>query len=297
MTEQPYTTVDVGATREARAAMDEMLWWKPKAGEGNRWKDNPIRILPPHRAMEGKLYWGIPLHFGVGPGNAVIPCPRKAFNQRCPICDEGFKLLNEGKREDGLDNLPTWAGYMNVVPLNEDGTPEGDNPKVRVWSASRGIIDDIIDILETLGDFTDPAKGHDINVRRRGTSKKNTKYQTAAATEPTAFDYPELLSEIHNLVQLSPYWEVPKMIEAMSATDDPLAAAAEEQTANQQVAHEQPRALSGGRFGTPPDDDEEAGEPQPEQSDDERAAAQQRLKDQITQPAAKTTKTSKPKKG
>ncbi len=308
MAEQTYTPLDVGATREARAAMDETLWWKPKAGE-NRWKDNFVRLLPPHRSMEGKLWWGVPLHFSVGPGGSIIPCPRKAFAQQCPVCDVGFALLNEGRREDGLDMLPTWAGYINVVPLNEDGTPEGDNPKVRVLSASRGVIDDLLDILETLGDITDLEKGRDINIRRRGSGKKSTKYQTTAATAPSPFDYPDLVDGMHDLTMISPYWEIPKMIEAMQETGDPLAtAAAEPKTSNPALPPAPDPAPTAPRFAPPPDDDEghpededpkEEGEPTPQQSDDDRNAAQERLKAQISQspkePTGKKRSTRKPK--
>lgn len=256
---------DVAASREAREQMDDTLWWKPQTGEGNRWADNFIRILPAHKTMAGKFYLGIPLHFRVGPGNAIVPCPRKAFGEACPICVRGFELQAGGKQQEGGDMLPSWRAYVNVVPLDSNGEPEGENPKVRVFEASKTVLDEILDIMESpkYGDVTSLERGHNINIRKRvigNDPKKHTRYQVAAATEATAFDHPELVNGLHDLGKISPYRSADVLAGLLEgeARKDPFAAveAPEDKPAITGPV-QQPGGMS---FEAPPDDEQESTE-------------------------------------
>ena len=278
MAGQQYTGVDTGATADARAQMADQTWWKPASGEGNRWGDNLIRIMPPHQSQDGKLYWGVPLHFGVGPNQAIMPCPRKAFQQPCPVCAAGFSLRNAGKEEAGNDLLPSWAGYMCVVPIDEEGKPLGDNPKIRIWSASGGIMDDLLDILEDpkKGDFTNLEQGFDINVRKRGSGKKGTKYQTVCAPEPSAFPMPELAEGVIDLTKISPFVSIEVMQAALEGTSvDPMLTQAVEPA----EAAPTPAPAQSSRWGEPPSDDDEA--PAASEPDATRTEAQERLKESL----------------
>lgn len=250
---------DIAASREAREQMDETLWWKPESGEGNRWKDNFIRILPPHINMEGKFYLGLPLHFDIGPTKAVVPCPRKGLQSPCPLCAEGFRLRDDGKEQEGNDLLPSWQGYMNVVLLDDSGAPAGKDPKVRVLSASRAILDELLDMMEQkLGDITHLETGHNINIRRKG-EKFKTKYQVGAATDSSAFDYPELVAGLHDLTKISPYrpFEVLAGLLEGEARKDPFAPV--EAPAEERPAISGPVKPAGGMsFDAPPPDNEDA---------------------------------------
>ncbi len=280
MAEPKYTGVDTAATLDARAQMDDQTWWKPQSGAGNRWGDNYVRIMPPHTALGGKLYFGVPLHFSVGSNQVHMPCPRKAFQQPCPVCVAGFALRSQGQEEAGNELLPTWIGYMCVIAIDENGDPLGDDPKIKTWSASRGIIDDLLSALDELGDLTDLEKGFDINVRKRGSGKTGTKYQTIVATEPSRFPKPELADGVQDLTKVSPYLTVEVMQAALEGTGaDPMLPKGKESVEGTatEAASEAPKQS---RFGTPPA--EEGEEPAATPSDTQRTEAQKALKDAVT---------------
>lgn len=282
MVEAKYTGVDTAATLDARAQMDDQTWWKPEAGKGNRWGDNYVRVMPPHPALKGKLYFGVPMHFSIGPNRVHVPCPRKAFQDVCPLCIAGFELRNKGQDEAGNDLLPTWVGYMCVIPIDEQGDPIGNDPKIRIWSASRGIIDDLLSILEEQGDFTDLEKGFDINIRRKGPGgKEGTKYQTTAKTEASAFPMPELAEGVQDLSLVSQFnkstEELAALLTGAPSSEDPMLPKAQEPIEAESKQVEEPK---GGGFPPPPPDEEE--EPADTPSDTQRSEAQKALKDAVS---------------
>jgi hypothetical protein len=281
---------DIAASREAREKMDETLWWKPKSGEGKNWGENFIRALPPHVNMEGKFYFGVPLHFDVGPAKAVVPCPRKAFGELCPICVKGFDLMNSGKEELGKDMLPSWQAYINVVVLDANGQPEGTEPKVRVYGANRQVLDEILDIMEQkFGDITNLETGHNIIIRKRGSGRKGTKYQVAAADEPSAFDHPELVASLHDLTKISPYRSADVLAGLLEgeARKDPFDAV--EAPAEKPAAITGPVAQPGDMTFAPPPDDaaaEEQGtptEPDPAAKPATQEEAQEALRQRLNE--------------
>lgn len=274
-----YTGVDTAATREAREQMADQTWWKPEAGAGTRWGDNFVRIMPPHVSLGGKLYWGVPMHFGIGPNQIHMPCPRRAFQQPCPVCAAGFALRNQGQEEAGNELLPTWQGYMCVIAIDENGDPVGDNPKIRIWSASGGIMDDLLAAVDELGDITDLEKGYNVNVRRRGSGKKGTKYQTVVATEASKFPMPELAEGVQDLTKVSPYVSVEVMQAALTGTtEDPMQKKlAEGESPVETTATEAPEPPKQSQFPPPPPDDE-GEEPAATPSDTQRTEAQDALK-------------------
>lgn len=280
MTEPKYTGVDTAATLDARAQMDDQTWWKPKSGAGTRWGNNYVRIMPPHPALNGKLYFGVPLHFSIGPNQVHLPCPRKAFQSPCPVCVAGFELRNQGQEEAGNDLLPTWIGYMCVIEIDENGDPLGDDPKIRIWSASRGIIDDLLAALDELGDFTDLEKGFDINVKKRGSGKTGTKYQTIVATKPSKFPMPELADGVQDLTKVSPYVAVEVMQAALDGVGaDPMLPKGKESVEGK-ATETQSEPPKQSRFAEPPD--EEGEEPAATPSDTQRSEAQKALKDAVS---------------
>lgn len=274
---------DIGASREAREQMDESLWWKPEAGEGNRWKSNIIRILPPHTNMEGKFYFGVPIHFKIGPGSATVPCPRKAFQLPCPICAKGFELMNKGLKDDAREFLPSWQAYMNVIPLDENGEPQGRDPKVRVLSASRKVLDEILDIMETkYGDVTDLEEGRNINIRKRvrgGDKMTGTDYQVSAAAEPSAFDHPELVEGLQDLGRISPFRSaeiLAGLLEGGAVKTDPFG-----------DEEEEPRPALTGLIATPGSMVFDS------PLDDETDAAQDQMREEEAEPAPPPARTTK----
>lgn len=260
---------DVGASREARDQMDASLWWRPQPGEGKLWGSNFLRVLPPHKNMEGKFYFGIPLHFDVGPTKAVVPCLRQGHGLPCPLCIAGFALRDQGKDEEGNRLLPSWIGYMNVVLLDENGVPAGKDPAVRVFSANRKILDDLLEIMEQkYGDITHLETGRNINIERKGLKFK-TQWRVSAATEESAFDYPDLVGTLHDLGTLSPYRPaevLAGLLEAPAGRKDPFAGAPAEDKPAISGPVQQPGGM---KFESPPDDDSDAAQDQMRAADAE----------------------------
>jgi len=155
---------DIGKSRQMREQMEDTFWFKAESGKGNAWGKNYLRILPAHISMDGCFYWAVPIHFKIGPGQQNLPCPRRSFNQPCPVCQRGFDLRSNGQEDEFRALMPSWQAYLNVVILNENGTPKEDPPRVRVWSVSRKVLDMLLNDYEETGDFTDLGKGRDIEV-------------------------------------------------------------------------------------------------------------------------------------
>ncbi len=202
-----YAKNDMDAAKAAREAMDRsgVRWWKAEVDA------NYVRIAPPHVNMidptsgAHRFYHPVCLHFGVGPAKKVVPCPRRMLDKFCPICDAAFALKNSGQERAGNDLLPSWQAYMNIIVYgevrNKEGKIVGLEPiknkqgeiEVRVWSASRGVLDQIFEAVEEreaevgqLIDIADPENGYILKITRKGTDKENTKYRVILDREPTS---------------------------------------------------------------------------------------------------------------
>ena len=272
-------TADLAQARKMREGMEDTFWFTPEGGKGNTWGKQFVRIFPPHLSMDGSFFWGTPIHFKVGPGQQNLPCPRRAFEQRCPICEKGFELRNKGQEDAFKSLMPSWQGYMNIVTLNEDGTATEDPPRLRVWSTNRKVIDMLMDEMEEHGDFTDLEKGRDVEIRRRGERFK-TEYKIRLAAKASKTPFAELVSDLRDLSKVSPY-----------VSQEVLALALEGGTAEGGDPWKPDGALGSGqakepdqiqtaadRFG--PDDDDKA----PAADADQQEAARERLAEATRQP-------------
>lgn len=217
-------SVDLEKTLQTRSKADfqDTSFWKPKAGEG-QFANNDIRVLPPSEAMDGALFDYRALHWI--PNMGPVACPRKVSNGHCPICNEGFRFLKERKtqvsdeqaKQEARKFWPTDSFYVNVVVLNQDGTPAED--RSRVWSMNRDTVDLLIDALKPTPEdleadptmkvvnFTDPNEGFNLRVKSKHTKDgQYDKYDhiIVRATKPSAFPYPQLISGAQELTQLNP---------------------------------------------------------------------------------------------
>jgi hypothetical protein len=171
--------------------------------------DSYLRPLPPHKNMvdpnsgRATFFWPVPLHFNVGPNQKVVPCPRRMFGQRCPICEAGFALRNSGNEQAGNDLLPNYQMYMNVLVFDDGGEPvrnKAGDIEVKVWGPTRNVLDDVLEKvqereaeLKQLIDIADPEEGYLIKINRKGTTKTDTKYKVRSiSTNPVpVMDYVE----------------------------------------------------------------------------------------------------------
>jgi hypothetical protein len=269
---------DMAKSRKMREQMEDTFWFRAPSGQGKTWGKSYVRILPAHTNMDGVFYWGVPIHFRIGPGQQILPCPRKAFNQPCPICQAGFTKRTEGKEEEFRSLMPSWQAYMNVVVLNEDGTPAEDPPRVRVWTLSRKWLDQILDEADEVEGFTDLDTGRDVAIRRRG-EEFSTEYRIKLASEPSKFDNP-VAEELRDLQTISPYVDQATLalaLEAPAGGGDPWAG--EQLPAGGAREPDQITQGSGSRFG-PDEPEEPTEEPQATgeaPSEDQQSVARERL--------------------
>ncbi len=273
---------DLTKSRQMRESMENTFWFRAPSGQGKTWGSSYARVLPAHMNMGGCFYWGVPIHFDVGPGKQIFPCPRNAFNRPCPVCQRGFAVRGKVSDEEFQSYMPSWQAYMNVVVLNQHGTPAEDPPRIRVWSLSKKWLDQILDEADQVDDFTDLATGRDVEIRRRGERYK-TEYRIKLASESSEFDCP-IVRELRDLQTVSPYVDQATMLQALEAPaggGDPWAPPSERLPSGGAVEADEITQGSGSRFGPEPEEDGEDPEPPaadtPPTSEDEQQVARERL--------------------
>lgn len=188
-----HKKIDVKATLASRDSLSGGVpFLKLAAG-----KTTGIRILPPREDHPNDTFFlALPLHYGVGRNEAIVPCPFKLHNAYCPVCEYNAHLAKIGKENERVST----RCLMNVVVIDEDGNPIEE--KVSVFTAPQTLVADILDEMAELPekeqDITDPKRGRDIFIKRKGSSRKQTRY-TISLMDPSPFPLPELLDQTYDL--------------------------------------------------------------------------------------------------
>ena len=138
--------------------------WKPEQG------DQTIRILP---TKDGDPFKEYHFHYNVGK-NPGIMCPKKNFNEECPICDFASKLWKEGV-ENNDDTAKREAKKLFVrkryySPILVRGR---ESEGVKIWAYGKQAYETLLGYVldPDYGDITDVESGTDIvlNYDRPGT--------------------------------------------------------------------------------------------------------------------------------
>jgi len=101
----------------------------------------------------------------------------------CPICVQANKLMATGNEKDykkAKKFQPRRRIYMNVIVRGQ----ESDGPKV--WAFGVMIEEQLYEIRkdpEEGGPYTNPVKGFDLIVRRKGTGQNDTEYTITPSTK------------------------------------------------------------------------------------------------------------------
>lgn len=137
-----YEDRDKGGSSRIQAldfsAYKNVSFWKPVANK------NRINILPytiktkNHPLVRGKdaeigeedFVLEVYIHQYVGPANSDILCLKKNFYKPCPICEQGEKFRDEGRKNEADKCNPSRRVYYNIV--DEQDRDKG----VQVWQAS-----------------------------------------------------------------------------------------------------------------------------------------------------------------
>lgn len=127
-------------------------FWKPEIGT------HQIRILP---AEDGDPVKELHFHYNVEKGGVM--CPKRNFNDSCPICEFATSLYREGTPDSQDQAKKLFVTQRYYAPAIIRGQEERGPV---LWSfpktAYRSIIETILD--EDYGDVTDPKKGFDLKV-------------------------------------------------------------------------------------------------------------------------------------
>lgn len=124
------------------------------------------------------------------------------FGERCAF-DEAYKKLSKSKKEkdrafaEMLKPKKKWT-----VPCYKFKDQKGEEPDVErglcIGLVTNGVYSEMIDYFtdDEYGDFTNPAKGYDLKIKRAGTGKMDTKYSVAPC-KPTKVPVKEWRKEIN----------------------------------------------------------------------------------------------------
>lgn len=168
-------------------------------GEGNsdngvQYKLEPgaqtIRIVP---TADGDPLKEFHFHYNMG-GKAIL-CPKRNFDEHCPICEFASELWREGTEADKEVAKKLFVRQRYFSPVIVRGKEEMG---VRLWGYGKKVYEAMLSLIlnKEYGDITDPDKGTDLNLNytkpsspkefpatdllaARSSSKLGTKEQTA----------------------------------------------------------------------------------------------------------------------
>lgn len=128
--------------------------WKIEAGQ------HSIRIVPTEDGDPFKEMW---FHYGVGNQNFL--CPKKNYNENCPVCDFASQLWKEGTANEDKESQKM---AKDLFPRQRFMSPiivRGDEAKgVQIWSYGKRAYETLIQLVlnPEYGDITDPDDGLDM---------------------------------------------------------------------------------------------------------------------------------------
>lgn len=135
-----------------------------------------LRIVPCEDQDPFKEY---AQHYNIG-NNGAFLCPRKCFNETCPICEFSFQLWREGTEESKAMAKTLFAQERFYSPVLVRGE---EDKGIRWWSYGKTVRDFLISLVlnEEYGDITDPDTGIDLLVT---VSQKEGKRFPDTAVQP-----------------------------------------------------------------------------------------------------------------
>lgn len=128
------------------------VMWRPEEGE------QEIRILPEANEDPFHDFW---IHYGVGKGGVL--CPKRNFDEECPICDYASDLWRNGDEADqkAAKKLFVKQRFFSAIVPRADETL---TPKLYGYGEKtyKKFID--LQLNPKIGDFTDVEQGQDFSL-------------------------------------------------------------------------------------------------------------------------------------
>lgn len=186
-------------------------YWRPDQGVST------IRILPSWKGDNEEFYFETAVHYGVGPNQRSIPCNR-VLKKRCPICDRADRMLERDPDNQAVadDLRPTERVNMNIIVRGEEDIG------VQVWSATPRLLQELLGYFSDAdyGDFTDPQDGFDVQLRRKGEGKMNTRYVLRLVRHPSPVGVRNWRGGLKNLERLSKPLSPSAIVAIMKGEDE-----------------------------------------------------------------------------
>lgn len=152
------------------------LFWKAEKGE------NEIRVCP-RKGKNKTFYIEVQQHYVQTPeGPRVLVCRE---DQKCRPCKKAERLAESNstkKQKRAVRMMPKTAAAMVIYDLKNK--PE----KPQIWSTTENNLHELLGFYadSDIGDFTDPKRGYNIKVRRKG-EKLKTRYKIRIDQKPSKF--------------------------------------------------------------------------------------------------------------
>lgn len=206
---------DEAAEREQKRVSEESSSDLPpivKLSEGK----THLRFLPPAQGKDSPFV-EIYQHFLRNDETdqlVVFNCPKRMAKKKCPACEVGDQLFRSGRSADKDRAKKYWAKrriWGNVLEVGNE--EEG----VKSFPFGVQIYESLLALRQDGGDFTDPAKGFNIIITRKGSGLK-TKYTVHAARGDAPLESDDWVDELHDLEAF--FGKIPSFDEAETKMND-----------------------------------------------------------------------------
>jgi len=129
--------------------------WRPQEG------DQTIRILP---TADGDPFKEFFFHYNVGKNPGIL-CPKKNYNEHCPICDFASQLWRDGvdnnsdQSKNAAKKLFARKRYYSPVMIRGQ-----ESNGVKIWAYGKTAYETLLGYVldPDYGDITDPETGTDL---------------------------------------------------------------------------------------------------------------------------------------
>lgn len=239
--------------------LEEMgiLSFKSKKG------DNFLAFLPQRDPAED-YFNEIFVHYDVGASGQAFLCPKRMYEEDCPVCMYADTLKRAGEPKDIYRTfLPTTRFLFFIVDVtNSSETKKG----IQIYDAPRTIMTGIIGQSELprsseVLDISDPLDGFNLVFRRTGMTQNNTKYEGFQREDRRKAIPQEFYDEVPSFDEVLVAPDIEAMEKALNVAPDDD----EEYEAPRKVSkrkdrdeeEEKPKRVSKARKVSEPDDEEE----------------------------------------
>lgn len=183
-----------------KARLDKMRKKYEETAGDDRWAKfkegkSYIRILPPWGpGADGSFFLSGALHYGFkfGGRDRAIACSQFSNRGPCPVCQFVDKLKASGDEDLKKlgDNLRLRKKYwFNVIFRDKEGKAIPD-AKIKMLGVNQKFLDAVMEAMDDpdTGDISDPDEGHDVVVKRTGTTMTDTRYGVTVRPRATPIE-------------------------------------------------------------------------------------------------------------